>query len=345
MILLTAILTACTWLAYASPYGAALPGLLPFLLLVAALPPLFTSLLGGSSSDARVRYAALAGAAWFALHPSHAVALAGTAHTPVLWVTAALALAMLPWEEFREWRSYGLCLAPLFATGLWKSEAILGLAPWRTDRSTEQWLAAAAAAGAALLAMRWRHARALSFGLGWFAAATLLLPGETALAFAGLALAVGWAAARAFTLMPAAEMQLVAAGFGALLLFHAVQISHHEVAAFASAPAAQREAQSPKQSTPQSPTQSPTADDLVNASRVLFDQGRYAESIRAAQGAVQIRPDFPEAYNNMGAAFAAMKKWDAAIAADLKALELRPDFQLARNNLVYARQQRSIGEK
>ena len=47
----------------------------------------------------------------------------------------------------------------------------------------------------------------------------------------------------------------------------------------------------------------------------------------------------------MGAAYAALHMWDAAIQADLQALRLRPDFALARNNLAWAMEQKRIGTR
>ncbi len=79
-----------------------------------------------------------------------------------------------------------------------------------------------------------------------------------------------------------------------------------------------------------------TADDLLNDSMRLYQQGKYSESIAAARGALKLRPDFPEAWNNIAAADASMKRWDDAIAAAQKAVALKPDFQLAKNNLAWA---------
>jgi uncharacterized protein (TIGR02996 family) len=79
-----------------------------------------------------------------------------------------------------------------------------------------------------------------------------------------------------------------------------------------------------------------TADALLNLSLRLYQEGKFSESIEAAKSALKLRPDYPEAWNNIAAADASMQRWDAAIAAAQKAIALKPDFQLAKNNLAWA---------
>jgi len=80
----------------------------------------------------------------------------------------------------------------------------------------------------------------------------------------------------------------------------------------------------------------------LNLSRTLYSEGKYLESIGAAQTALQLKPDYAEAYNNIGAAYAALRLWDPAIEADQQAVRLQPAMQLARNNLAWALQQKSL---
>jgi len=68
-----------------------------------------------------------------------------------------------------------------------------------------------------------------------------------------------------------------------------------------------------------------------------FNRGLYNESISAAEEALKLKPDYAEAYNNIGAAYNSMQQWDKAIIALEKALAIKPDFQLARNNLDWAK--------
>jgi dolichol-phosphate mannosyltransferase len=83
----------------------------------------------------------------------------------------------------------------------------------------------------------------------------------------------------------------------------------------------------------------------LNLSRTLYQEGKYLETIGAAQTALRVKPDYPEAYNNMGAAYAAMRMWDAAIDADQHAVQLEPGMQLARNNLAWALSQKALEKR
>jgi protein O-mannosyl-transferase len=68
----------------------------------------------------------------------------------------------------------------------------------------------------------------------------------------------------------------------------------------------------------------------------LFQAGRYAESIAASNKALSLVPGHADAWNNIFAAYNAIKRWDDAISACNEAIEIRPDCQLARNNLAWA---------
>jgi tetratricopeptide (TPR) repeat protein len=78
-----------------------------------------------------------------------------------------------------------------------------------------------------------------------------------------------------------------------------------------------------------------TADQWVDLSSQYHKQGKYLEAIGAAQSALYLKPDYPEAYNNIGAAYASLGMWEPAIQAAQQALRLKPDFQLAKNNLAW----------
>ena len=88
-----------------------------------------------------------------------------------------------------------------------------------------------------------------------------------------------------------------------------------------------------------------SADQWLNLSRTLYQQSKYLESIGAAQTALHLKPDFALAYNNIGAAYAAMRLWDPAIEADQKAIQLAPGMQLARNNLAWALTQKALDKR
>ncbi len=75
----------------------------------------------------------------------------------------------------------------------------------------------------------------------------------------------------------------------------------------------------------------------LNLSAIQYRKALYLQSIDSAEKALLLKPRNASAYNNIGAADAAMGKWDEAIRNEEKALELQPDFPLARNNLAWAR--------
>jgi tetratricopeptide (TPR) repeat protein len=90
----------------------------------------------------------------------------------------------------------------------------------------------------------------------------------------------------------------------------------------------------------------PTGDSperLLEFSLQFYRQGRFPECIETARKALQLRPDYAEAYNNIAAAYNAMKRWDEGMQAASEAVRLKPDFQLARNNLAWALQQKKLG--
>src|SRR3989442_9209639 len=66
-----------------------------------------------------------------------------------------------------------------------------------------------------------------------------------------------------------------------------------------------------KQTAPPSRAQGPqnysslTAEQWVNLSVAYYQDAKYLEAIAAAQTAVYLKPDYAEAYNNMGAAYGA----------------------------------------
>jgi len=74
-----------------------------------------------------------------------------------------------------------------------------------------------------------------------------------------------------------------------------------------------------------------------------YQAGNYPASIKAANDALKLRPNFAEAYNNIAAAEQSMGHWDAAIQAAREAIRLKPDFQLAKNNLAWSQQQKQRG--
>jgi tetratricopeptide (TPR) repeat protein len=74
----------------------------------------------------------------------------------------------------------------------------------------------------------------------------------------------------------------------------------------------------------------------LSLSLSCYQQQRYVEAIGAADTALRLQPNFPEAYNNLSVYYSSLRLYDLAIAAAQDALRLKPDFDLARNNLQWA---------
>jgi tetratricopeptide (TPR) repeat protein len=84
-----------------------------------------------------------------------------------------------------------------------------------------------------------------------------------------------------------------------------------------------------------------SADYWINISLAEYQNKNYQASIEASHQALQLNPNSELAYNNLGAAYAALEQWDLAIRNDQQALRLKPDFQLAKNNLAWAFSQKA----
>ena len=82
-----------------------------------------------------------------------------------------------------------------------------------------------------------------------------------------------------------------------------------------------------------------TAEYHLARSLAEFQMRRYRECIASARRALEIRPQYAEAWNNIGAAHNALAEWSEGIAASEAALRINPSLQIARNNLAFARQQ------
>jgi Flp pilus assembly protein TadD len=93
------------------------------------------------------------------------------------------------------------------------------------------------------------------------------------------------------------------------------------------------------QADPGSPSSSPglTPEACLQESLDDYRQKQYPEAVLACEQALKLRPDYAEAWNNIGAACNELGLYEKAAAALNTALLLKPDFPLARNNLNYAR--------
>jgi tetratricopeptide (TPR) repeat protein len=80
----------------------------------------------------------------------------------------------------------------------------------------------------------------------------------------------------------------------------------------------------------------PDANKYIDLSLGYYQKGDYTGCIRAAEKALKIKPNFAEAYNNIGSSYIALKEYKKAIPALEKAIQLKPDFTIAKNNLQLA---------
>ncbi|MCF8257334.1 MAG: tetratricopeptide repeat protein [Flavobacteriales bacterium] len=83
----------------------------------------------------------------------------------------------------------------------------------------------------------------------------------------------------------------------------------------------------------------PTPENYLNLSLQLYRSERFEDCIKACERALELRPDYADAWNNICSAHNAMGQWKLGIAACEKALAIRPDHQLARNNLNWAKKE------
>lgn len=95
---------------------------------------------------------------------------------------------------------------------------------------------------------------------------------------------------------------------------------------------AQAKAPSANQPAPQTPEY------YLDLSLQFYGEGHYVESIVASRRALDLRPGYAEAWNNVCAACNKLGRYDEAATACEQALRYEPDLELARNNLQYARQ-------
>lgn len=67
-----------------------------------------------------------------------------------------------------------------------------------------------------------------------------------------------------------------------------------------------------------------------------YRAGKYEDCIESSRRALQVRPNFSEAFNNICAANNALGRYADAVAACARALAINPEFPLARSNLAVA---------
>jgi tetratricopeptide (TPR) repeat protein len=85
----------------------------------------------------------------------------------------------------------------------------------------------------------------------------------------------------------------------------------------------------------------PTAEGFLDLSLTFYQQGLWEKCIDACNRAIQLKPDYADAYSNMGACYNQLKKWDKAIEACNKALKINPNHKLANGNLKWAKDEKA----
>lgn len=81
----------------------------------------------------------------------------------------------------------------------------------------------------------------------------------------------------------------------------------------------------------------PTPEKYLQLSMDYYLEKKYEQCIAATRQALALRPNYTEAWNNMGTAYMALAQYDKAIEALQKAANLKPGYLLAKNNLVLAK--------
>jgi tetratricopeptide (TPR) repeat protein len=84
-----------------------------------------------------------------------------------------------------------------------------------------------------------------------------------------------------------------------------------------------------------------TPETYLNQSLALYTAHDYEGCIAKARKALALRPAYAGAWNNIGAAYNALGKWDEAIEAEKEAIRLDPNSQLAKNNLAWSQAQKA----
>jgi tetratricopeptide (TPR) repeat protein len=102
-------------------------------------------------------------------------------------------------------------------------------------------------------------------------------------------------------------------------------------------------AQAERQTRNQPVTQ--TAESYLAVSLQRYGEKRYPEAIAACRVALELRPQYAEACNNICAAYNKLGRYQEAAAACEQALRYKPDFELAQNNLQYARKMANASTK
>jgi tetratricopeptide (TPR) repeat protein len=87
-----------------------------------------------------------------------------------------------------------------------------------------------------------------------------------------------------------------------------------------------------------------TPEAYLELSLKYYNHGHYDFCIKACNRALNLRPEYAEAYNNICSAYNKLKLFEKAIEACEKSVEINPDYALAKGNLNWAKQQLAKGQ-
>lgn len=83
-------------------------------------------------------------------------------------------------------------------------------------------------------------------------------------------------------------------------------------------------------------SKTPDAAGYLDLSLIYYQAGKFEQCITACKKALELKPDYDPAYNNICAAYNEMNDWNNAIQAGTKGLEINPHNNLIKNNLAAA---------
>ncbi len=75
------------------------------------------------------------------------------------------------------------------------------------------------------------------------------------------------------------------------------------------------------------------AQELFNKAQKLEQAGKPEEAIKTYQSAIRLEPQYPEAYQQLGLAYASLNQYPEAVKAFQEVIRLRPQSSLAQGNL------------
>ncbi|WP_426670392.1 tetratricopeptide repeat protein [Mucilaginibacter sp. McL0603] len=88
----------------------------------------------------------------------------------------------------------------------------------------------------------------------------------------------------------------------------------------------------------------PTAENYLELSLAYYNEGKYGLCIEAAKKALELKPNYVEAYNNIGCAYNILGQFDKSAEVFAMGLKIKPDYQLAKNNLALSAAHRFISD-